>query len=286
MSKGTLVGTCNAVGEIQSGQRFAFGDNWSSFVRLVDEERIATATASLTQALGVPHLRDLSFLDVGCGSGLFSLAARRLGARVRSFDFDAASVAASTALREAFAPGSDWPIEQGSILDSAYTAALGRFDVVYAWGVLHHTGQMWPAVEAAADLVAPGGRLFISIYNDQGRASRGWLRVKRQYNRSGRVGRLLLLWLSALYVGKGWPLRVLLKGLRRNRGATLAKPAPRGRGMSRRHDLVDWVGGYPFEVAKPEEVFRFVTARGFELRYLTTCGPGLGCNEYVFQRSG
>jgi len=279
-----------ATAEIRAGQRFAFGDNWSAFVRLVDEERIATATESLTQALGVPHLRGRSFLDVGCGSGLFSLAALRLGARVRSFDFDAASVAATRALREAFAPDADWPVEQGSILDPAYTASLGRFDVVYAWGVLHHTGRMWAAVAAAADLVAPGGRLYLSIYNDQGLASRAWRRVKRRYNRSGPAGRLLLVGLSFLYLSRHRPLRVLLRLLRPTRGATATgqpatgRPAPRTRGMSRRHDLVDWVGGYPFEVAKPEDVFRFVTGRGFELRHLTTCGPGLGCNEYVFER--
>jgi 2-polyprenyl-6-hydroxyphenyl methylase/3-demethylubiquinone-9 3-methyltransferase len=52
--------------------------------------------------------------------------------------------------------------------------------------------------------------------------------------------------------------------------------------MSTRHDLVDWVGGYPFEVAKPETVFGFLRDRGFELRHLKSCAGGLGCNEYVF----
>jgi 2-polyprenyl-6-hydroxyphenyl methylase/3-demethylubiquinone-9 3-methyltransferase len=268
--------------EIQAGQRFAFGTNWGSFVRLVDEDRIAAATASLVHALGAEQLTGRSFLDVGCGSGLFSLAAHRLGARVHSFDFDPDSVTAATALRRDFAPHADWAIEAGSVLDPAYLARLGRFDVVYSWGVLHHTGQLWPAIGAVTDLVAPGGRLFISVYNDQGRASRNWLRVKRRYNQSGRVGRKLLVGLSALYLGRHWPLRRLVRLVRPVRPAT--PPAPRTRGMSRRHDMVDWVGGYPFEVARPEEVFRFVAARGFELRYLTTCGGGLGCNEFVFQR--
>ena len=55
--------------------------------------------------------------------------------------------------------------------------------------------------------------------------------------------------------------------------------------MSRRHDLLDWVGGYPFEVATPEEVFAFCHDRGFELQELSTCGGGLGCNQFVFQHS-
>lgn len=56
----------------------------------------------------------------------------------------------------------------------------------------------------------------------------------------------------------------------------------KNRGMSVWHDLVDWVGGYPFEVAKPEEIFDFYRTKGFTLVRLKTCGGGLGCNEYVF----
>ena len=58
------------------------------------------------------------------------------------------------------------------------------------------------------------------------------------------------------------------------------------RGMSRWHDLLDWVGGYPFEVARPEEIFQFYSERGFQLERLRTCGDGLGCNEFVMRRAG
>lgn len=54
--------------------------------------------------------------------------------------------------------------------------------------------------------------------------------------------------------------------------------------MSLMHDLIDWVGGYPFEVAKPEEIFDFYHARGFVLQRLYTCGGGIGCNQFVFER--
>jgi SAM-dependent methyltransferase len=273
----------DSTSEIEAGRRFAFGANWTSFAGLVDEERIAAATASLTQALGVTDLAGTSLLDIGCGSGLFSLAAHRLGARVHAFDFDPASVAAAAELRRRFAPDGAWTVETGSILDPAYVAGLGRFDVVYSWGVLHHTGRLWDALAAAAGLVAPGGRLFVSIYNDQGPASRAWRAVKRRYNRSGPAGRLALVALSGLYLARHRPLWALVDAVRP--GWRPAR-APRRRGMDRRHDLVDWVGGYPFEVARPEEVFRFVAARGFALCHLTTCGGGLGCNEYVFERVG
>jgi 2-polyprenyl-6-hydroxyphenyl methylase/3-demethylubiquinone-9 3-methyltransferase len=57
------------------------------------------------------------------------------------------------------------------------------------------------------------------------------------------------------------------------------------RGMSYWHDLVDWIGGYPFEVATPEAIFDFYMARNFELIALKTCGGRCGCNEFVFRRS-
>jgi SAM-dependent methyltransferase len=268
--------------EVLDGDRFAFGSNWRDFIELVDERRIKAAVDSLAGPLGTTDLTGRTFLDVGCGSGLFSLAAHRMGARVRSFDYDPESVAATAELRSRFAPDADWTVAQGSILDEDTIAGLGRFDVVYSWGVLHHTGDLWRALDLAAGLVAPDGVLFVSVYNDQGLESRMWRRVKRRYNRSGALERRLLVFGSAVYIHRRKPLASVLKAVRGD-GATLVRP-PRARGMSARHDLVDWVGGYPFEVAKPEQVFDFLRERGFELRHLRTCAGGLGCNEYLFAR--
>jgi len=267
--------------EISSGTRFAFGANWKSFVDLVDDTRIEAACRSLTEALSVTGLSGRTFLDIGCGSGLFSLAAHRLGAGVRSFDFDPDSVVATARLRCRLAPDSDWTVEQGSILDERYVAQLGSFDIVYSWGVLHHTGDLWRAVELAARLVRLGGMLFVSIYNDQGVASRRWRRVKRRYNASGRMTRGLLVAGSFVYLRRH---RLVNAVLRIGRRTTQRERPVRVRGMSAKHDLVDWVGGYPFEVARPEEVFGHIHPLGFELRHLKTCGGSIGCNEFVFER--
>ena len=269
--------------EITSGQRFAFGENWTRFLTTLQEERIVRAEKSLEQMLGgTGSLRGHTFLDLGCGSGLFSLAARRLGARVHSFDYDPYSVACATELRRRYFPDDPtWRVEEGSALDPKYVASLGTFDVVYSWGVLHHTGAMWEALHNASLAVAPKGRLFVSIYNDQGTASRRWLLVKRYYNRMPAGLRFLLLW--PILIQTWW--RRSLKDILHLRPFASWKDVKRERGMSAWYDLVDWVGGYPFEVAKPEQIFEFYKERGFTLEKLTTCGGSMGCNEFVFLKS-
>ena len=171
-----------------------------------------------------------------------------------------------------------WTVEQGSALDAGYIARLGRWDIVYSWGVLHHTGNMWQALDNVTRLVKPGGLLFISIYNDQGPVSSGWKAVKRAYNR-GTAGRLAVTAVFVPYfVGRG----LLADLLRMKNPLSRYREYRRTRGMSMTHDWADWLGGYPFEVAKPEEIFEFFKARGFGLERLTTCGGRLGCNEFVF----
>jgi SAM-dependent methyltransferase len=272
--------------ETAAPPRFEFGANWRRFLEVVDERRISEAERSLDEMLGPNTLAGRTMLDVGCGSGLSSLAAIRLGAtRVHSFDFDPASVACSVEMRRRFEAGGNerWTIEQGSVLDEDYLRGLGTFDLAYSWGVLHHTGAMWHAIANATLPVAPGGRLFISIYNDQGTRSRMWRAVKRGYNRVPESFR------TPYAVGVMAPREALSAAKLTAQGRPFDYVRywtgyRRSRGMSRWHDLVDWVGGYPFEVAKPEAVFDFLHARGFSLERLTTCGGGIGCNQFVFRR--
>jgi SAM-dependent methyltransferase len=252
--------------------RFAFGENWAAFLSVLNEKRVSQAEESLKARLHIESLVGKCFLDIGSGSGLSSLAARRLGARVHSFDYDVNAVACTQELRRQYFPDDqeNWLIQQGSVLDRDYLSRLGQFDIVYSWGVLHHTGSMWAALANVAQLVRPDGVLFISIYNDQGWKSDVWRWVKRTYNQSPRPVQKLL-------VGLSWARFNVTRILLRRRFAD------RGRGMSESHDLIDWVGGYPFEVATPQAILAFFRERGFVIRDLKTVGNGIACNEFVFQ---
>jgi 2-polyprenyl-3-methyl-5-hydroxy-6-metoxy-1,4-benzoquinol methylase len=144
--------------EVALGQRFEFGKNWARFLSDLDDKRITAAVDSLRSMLAIDDLTGRTFFDIGCGSGLFSLAARRLGATVFSFDFDPDSVACAQELKRRYHPQDlQWTISTGSVLDTAYIESLGQYDIVYSWGVLHHTGAMWRALENATRACKPGG---------------------------------------------------------------------------------------------------------------------------------
>lgn len=267
--------------EVDAGERFRFGDNWAAFLSVLDDGRIAAAEASLRDMLGRDRLDGVRVLDAGSGSGLFSLAAHRLGADVTSFDFDPASVACTTELRRRYADGSArWRVLEGSVLDASFLASLGTFAIVYSWGVLHHTGSMWDAIDRVSTRAAPGGQLFIALYNDQGPRSKAWHAVKRTYNRS-RVGRAAVMAAFVPYfVGRAAAVD-LVRGknpLARHRGQL------QPRGMSMMHDVVDWLGGLPFEVATPDAVVAFLRTRGFTIERLITVGGAHGCNQFVARK--
>jgi len=263
-------------------ERFAFGRNWKQYVRTAGERELDAAIEPLRQVVEGVDPAVSTFLDIGCGSGLMSAAAHRLGfRRIVSFDYDADSVEATRQVHRAAGEPAGWTVIQGSVLDDGFMAGLGRFDVVYSWGVLHHTGAMWPAIERALAAMAPGGRAFIALYNDQGCISDYWKVVKRAYVRSPAPLKALIAAVFYAYFGVGLFVADLVR---------LRNPFSRhfasGRGMKFRYDIIDWVGGYPFEVARPDEVERFARERGFDCLCVFFAGRRHGCNEFLLVRAG
>jgi len=261
--------------------RFSFGKNWKNYIKNLNEEKILSAEKWLMDHLNRQSLEGLRFIDIGSGSGLMSLAAARRGAKVHSFDYDKDSVEATAFTKEHFGKQyADWTVEQGSVLDEEYLKSLGTFDIVYSWGVLHHTGDMWKALANVEPLVKPGGLLYIAIYNNQGFRSRGWKAIKWIYN-SNIIGKLLI---SAIFIPYFYILGMLSDLIRHGNPFYSITHYHSYRGMSVHYDIIDWIGGYPFEVATHSEIFNFYYPKGYTLVHLRST-TSVGCNEFIFKKS-
>jgi SAM-dependent methyltransferase len=259
---------------------FDFGKNWANYSRLVDQDRIETAVDSVRGLVG--DLRGKTFLDIGSGSGLFSLSALHLGAsHVTATDIDEDSTATTRSMLQTFGDPTRWTAERISVFDLK-PEVNGTFDVVYSWGVLHHTGRMWPAIEAASRMVKPGGLFALALYERT--PIDGFWRVEKQaYMKAGKLGQKLM---RGLYVAV-YSAGLLVTG--RNPLAKLR--SKRQRGMDSLFDVHDWLGGYPYESCTKEEVSDFLTPLGFapvlEKPVPVRAGGilGSGCSEYVYRRT-
>jgi SAM-dependent methyltransferase len=267
--------------EKREKERFPFGENWVNFLRILSDEQIFEAEKALYAFLGEINLQGKRFLDIGSGSGLHSLVARKLGAEVVSFDYDLQSVACTQELKARYFPDDpSWKIEQGSILDREFIDRLGDFDISYAWGVLHHTGVLWQALYNAQRPLKEGGLLFVAIYNDQGIISAVWKLVKQFYC-SGWLGRVLM---SAFFYPAFFLTGLLIDIVRFRNPTTRYYEHKKYRGMSLVHDWRDWLGGYPFEPAEPARIISFYQNLGFELVQILPTGFGFGNNQFLFRR--
>ncbi len=263
--------------------RFGFGDNWADYIaKHYSEERVAISRRHLLAFLKLDGLAGKTFLDIGCGSGLHSLAAWQAGAeRVVSFDFDPMSVATTAKLRGICGNPENWQVMQGSVLDDGFVRGLPKSDIVYSWGVLHHTGSMWRALSNAAGCIADTGVFYVALYSRDVYVdpdSDYWLRIKRAYNAAGRLRKT---WMASMYIARDLLYQCLI--LRKNPLAHVIE-YKKSRGMSYLHDVRDWLGGWPMEFAGNKETENFANSElGLELLHAKA---GEANTEYLFRRRG
>ena len=250
---------------------FDFGKNWEKYSGSITSEQLQTAQKSLNDFLGPEGLRNKSFLDIGCGSGIFSISASLRGSkRVVGTDINDRCVEVSRKNTERFVTGGARPeFFQESALNQEGMARLGRFDVVYAWGSLHHTGDMKKAIAVSSRLVDSGGVFWLAIYNRHF-TSPAWERIKRFYNRSGALVKSVMVY---FFAGMIFVAKFLV---------TFKNPLAKGRGMEFFRDTVDWVGGYPYEYASTGEIVSQVEELGFQTLKVVPAEVPTGCNEYLF----
>jgi predicted RNA methylase len=260
---------------------FAFGENWSQYAQKIDEARIAQAEDSLLRLVGRENIEGRTFLDIGCGSGLFSLAAVRLGCKqLLAVDLDPMSVETTRRTLSLHANGGNWDVQNISVfhLDPA---KMGTFDTVYSWGVLHHTGAMYEAVAKASKMVAPKGMLTLALYAKTPFCGM-WRVEKRIYSRAPKWVQKVM---EKVYI-EVVRLRLALKGesLKKRREEYWKQ-----RGMDMYHDTRDWLGGYPYESISPKQAEDYMKTLGFtQVRAFTEACIGLlgtGCDEYSFTRN-
>lgn len=265
---------------------FAFGKNWAAYAEKIGHEEIAEAQRGLLRLLGESTLKDQRFLDIGSGSGLHALAALREGAsEVVAIDIDPDSVATTQAVLKRFAPDARWRVEVKSVFD-LHPADGGKFDVVYSWGVLHHTGDLEGALRRAAAMVGPGGLFVFALYH---RIWMDWFWrfEKRWYSKASPRAQAAA---RNIYIAL-FRLGLRLTGRRFSEYVANYRTK---RGMDFFHDVHDWMGGWPYESISANEVETLMNELGFAVvRTETRRGRllgrytglfGSGCDEYVYRR--
>lgn len=262
---------------LSADSHFDFGRNWADYSVRISDAEIEEAKKALLRLVSEQELKGASFLDIGSGSGLHSLAAHMLGVgEITAIDIDPDSVSTTRKTLDRF--GVSARVERKSIFEEH---DIGQFDIVYSWGVLHHTGDMWTAVRRAASYVKPGGLFVIALYQKTPLCG-AWVIEKRFYTAAPQVLRKVA---SGVFGAA-----LLSAGVLRGRNpVTYVKKYRSARGMSFWHDIHDWLGGFPYESSTPQETATFVTGLGFEPVVIGDLKPrlglfGTGCAEYVFRR--
>lgn len=272
-------------------EHYKFGKNWKRFIDTsYTKKRVEIAQKCMLDTLLRPNLDNQSILDIGCGSGIHSLAALRSGARfVTSMDYDLDSVRTAWQLWKAEGKPRNWKIIHGDVLDESFMSRFEDIDIVYSWGVLHHTGNMYKAIKNAALPLKKshsGGVFFIALYSYNiyqsylGKSPENWLEIKQKYNAAGYFRKRYMEY-QHLYDTYFWNMdrwteapKYFVKMLK------AARDYKKARGMDLMTDVRDWLGGWPMDFVHEEECVEFCDKK-LDMR-LARMLTGAGNTEFVF----
>lgn len=263
-------------------QHFAFGENWLNFSKKINEATIRSAEKEFNKLIWPDVIKGKRFLDIGCGSGLHSLIALIQGAgEVFAVDIDPVCVQTTRQVLSEQYDKNNWRSEEISVFDLT-EEQFGTFDIVYSWGVLHHTGDMHQAISKSLNMVSPGGLCVLGLYSKTLMCG-FWKQVKKYYSKSNKSRQdiirniyITLYRISAL-IAKRKTFKEILGDYHQNRG------------MDFFNDVHDWLGGYPYESIRPDELIKYVNTLGFECIREVIIPSGLGIlgsgnNEFVLRR--
>ncbi|PKN67513.1 MAG: hypothetical protein CVU57_02065 [Deltaproteobacteria bacterium HGW-Deltaproteobacteria-15] len=259
--------------------QFDFGRNWLEFSqKAMTPEKVRQAREDFAWYMKGIDLSRKWFLDIGFGQGLSLLLAAEMGARVVGCDINAQCIKALTNSAAFFPDARVDPADVlvGSILQKEVVESLrsrtpgcSGYHIVHSWGVLHHTGDMWSALKIAASLVRNQGYLALAIYNRHV-TSPAWLHIKWIYNIAPKpVRRAMVLFFFPLIFFAKW-------------ASTGRDPRIQERGMDFYFNVIDWIGGYPYEYARSDEVIHRTELLGFKCIRLKPAGVSTGCNQFLF----
>lgn len=236
-------------------EHFQFGKNWNNFSNSISKNNINNSLKSIQNLISKKDIENKSILDIGCGSGLSLLSFLKLGAKsVCGVDIDPMSVKTAKSVIEKYYNNKNWSVEEKSIFD-INLKTYPKFDLVYSWGVLHHTGDMWRSIDIASSLLKKNGVIFLALYQKT-KLCKFWELEKRFYVNSPKIIQKIIrtlfktLYISGLIVSKKNP-KVFFQNYKEKRG------------MEWHYDIHDWLGGYPYESIKRRDLEIFLNKKGF-----------------------
>jgi 2-polyprenyl-6-hydroxyphenyl methylase/3-demethylubiquinone-9 3-methyltransferase len=261
-------------------KHFEFGENWVDYSNLIGTKELIASMEKLDNLIGIENIEGKTVLDIGSGSGIHSLSFLKLGAQnVEAFDYDLNSVRTTSEVILKHWSNMNWSSSFGDIL--SYDLNLKRYDLVYSWGVLHHTGDLDLALKNASKLVSENGLFVVALYKKTPMCGI-WKIEKYLYTHSGQKIREVFLQIYKTFFKLGLAIRG--KSYQEHSESYSSK-----RGMTLENDMIDWLGGYPYESISEKEVIRLLKIQGFDLidSKPSTARTGIlgsGCSEFVFRR--